>query len=49
MSIAAKPGVDAAELQRFMSELHLPMPTFRLSPEERDDVIAYLLSLKPPG
>lgn len=38
---AASPG----ELRRFMDDLHLPMPTFRLWPAERDDVVAYLISL----
>jgi mono/diheme cytochrome c family protein len=45
MTIAHKPYADRAYLSRFLSELHLPMPTFRLSAEEREDVIAYLLSL----
>jgi len=40
---AARPD----ELRRFMDELHLPMPTFRLWPGERDDVVAYLISLDP--
>jgi mono/diheme cytochrome c family protein len=34
-----------AELRRFLDELHLPMPTFRLWPQERDAVAAYLVSL----
>ncbi len=46
MAIAAKPYVDADYLRQFTSDLHLPMPTFRLSPSERADVIAYLLSLQ---
>lgn len=49
MSIAARPYADTTYLQQFMGELHLPMPTFRLSPAERDDVIAYLLSLRDSG
>jgi hypothetical protein len=43
--IAAKPYVDQAFLQGFVTELHLPMPTFCLSAEEQQDVIAYILSL----
>jgi mono/diheme cytochrome c family protein len=38
-----------AELRRFMDDLHLPMPTFRLWPAERDEVVAYLISLDPAG
>jgi mono/diheme cytochrome c family protein len=48
MSIAARPGVDGDEFRHFMAELHLPMPTYRLSAEEQDSVIRYILSLKPP-
>ena len=47
MTVAARPGVDAASLSTFLDDLHLPMPTFRLSPEERRDVTAYILSLRP--
>jgi hypothetical protein len=34
MQIAAKPYVDQAHPQGFVTELHLAMPTFRLSAEE---------------
>jgi mono/diheme cytochrome c family protein len=47
MAIAARPGVDAAYLGHFMSDLHLPMPTYRLSAAEQASVIRYILSLKP--
>jgi mono/diheme cytochrome c family protein len=46
MAIAARPGVDAAYLRHFMMDLHLPMPTYRLSAAEQDSVIRYILSLK---
>jgi mono/diheme cytochrome c family protein len=46
MAIARKPDADAAYLERFTGELHLPMPTFRLSAAERRDVVAYILTLK---
>jgi hypothetical protein len=46
IQIAAKPYIDQAFLQGFVTELHLPMPTFRLSAEEQQDVIAYILSLR---
>jgi len=47
MTIAARPGTDAEWLRRFSDELHLPMPIYRLPPEQQDLVIAYILSLKP--
>lgn len=55
MAMAARPGNDRAGLGRFLSELHgldkldlpdIPMPTDMLTPAERDDVIAYILSLR---
>ncbi len=46
MAIAARPEVDAAWLQHFLSDVHLPMPTYRLTDDERGTVIAYILSLK---
>jgi hypothetical protein len=46
MQIAPRPYVDEAYLKGFVSELHLPMRTFRLSEEERQDVIAYIVLLK---
>jgi mono/diheme cytochrome c family protein len=48
MSIAARPEIDGDELRQFMAELHLPMPTYRLSADEQNSVIRYVLSLKPP-
>jgi mono/diheme cytochrome c family protein len=45
MSIADRPGVDAASLRHFLADLHLPMPTYRLYPDEREAVIAYIMSL----
>ncbi len=49
MSIAARPEVDAYYLRRFMADLHLPMPTYRLDDRERESVIDYILSLKAPA
>ena len=49
MDIAARPATSAAALDHFLADLHLPMPTYRLSAEERRQVIAYILSLKPGG
>lgn len=47
MAIAADPAKDEAYLDRFMQELHLPMPTFRLWPTERAAMVAYIHSLAP--
>jgi hypothetical protein len=33
-------------LTNFMADLHLPMPTYRLWPDERAAVVAYIQSLK---
>ena len=46
MTIADGPDGNRERLQRFVSGLHLPMPTFRLSHDEQQDVVAYILSLK---
>ena len=47
MAIAARPEVNGAYLARFMEVQHLPMTTFRLYSDEKGDVVAYILSLKP--
>jgi mono/diheme cytochrome c family protein len=44
--IAMRPGRDHMYLTNFMADLHLPMPTYRLWPEERAAVVAYIQSLK---
>lgn len=46
MAIAADPAKDRDWLETFMAEDHLPMPTFRLYPDEQAHVIAYLESLR---
>lgn len=46
MSVAIQPGIDAKELRRFMSELHPPMPIYRLNADEQESVIRYILSLR---
>ncbi|MDX1406440.1 MAG: hypothetical protein R3192_18050 [Woeseiaceae bacterium] len=45
--IARRPGRDRAYLRSFMDEDHFPMTTFRLFDHEKDDVVEYLLSIKP--
>jgi mono/diheme cytochrome c family protein len=49
MAVAARPYADAEYLAGFMSELHVPMPIFRLSRAEKSDLVAYILSLKGSG
>lgn len=55
MEIANLPGRNADYLRRFTSEIHIvetlgdpkvPMPTALLTPESREDVIAYILSFQ---
>jgi len=45
VSIAKEPGVDAPSLSRFT--LHLPMGIYQLTTEDREDIVAYILSLRP--
>lgn len=45
MEIAQDSRKDHAWLEAFMGEEHLPMPTFRLYPDEQAHVIAYIESL----
>jgi mono/diheme cytochrome c family protein len=44
--IAAKPQTTAISLRAFLQTPHPSMPNFILAPQERDDAIAYILSLK---
>ena len=44
--IADRPGRDARYLAAFLREDHFPMTTYRLFDQERDDVVAYILSLR---
>src|SRR5438128_2526110 len=46
-ALAADPTKDAAHLRRFLDEVHPPMPTYRLFPEEKQDLLAYLAALRP--
>jgi len=43
--IVTLPGRDAVTLRAFLDEDHFPMTTYRLFPQEKDDVVAYMLSL----
>ena len=44
-AVARRPYADRAYLERFAGELHLPMPIYRLSESERQDIVAYILTL----
>lgn len=44
--LANRPENDAARLRAIMDEDHFPMTTFRLFDGEKDDVVAYLVSLR---
>lgn len=54
-ALAARPGTTADSLRAFMNEVHpvmtvgepFPMPTVVLYPAEKEDLIAYILSLAP--
>ena len=44
--LAATPGMTSAALTVTLTTPHAGMPMFILSPEQRQDIIAYILSLK---
>jgi len=46
-AIAAMPSTSAQSLGVFLKTSHARMPNLILSDPERDDVIAYILSLRP--
>lgn len=45
-AIAANPATTVTFLRRYLSAEHTYMPDFALSPQERDDLIAYIMSLR---
>jgi mono/diheme cytochrome c family protein len=45
-AIPARPGTTAASLDRYLSTGHTLMPDFSLSSQERDALVAYILSLR---
>lgn len=45
--IARHPATTALSLRVFLQSMHQNMPDFLLSDRERDDIITYILSLKP--
>jgi mono/diheme cytochrome c family protein len=44
--LAATPGMTSAALTVTLTTPHAGMPMFVLNPEQRQDIIAYILSLK---
>ncbi len=46
-AIAAMPSTTSMSLHAFLMTPHANMPNYRLSPQEIDDVVAYILSLRP--
>ena len=44
--IAARPRTTAASLDRYLSTGHTLMPDFSLGAQERDALVAYILSLR---
>ena len=47
--LAATPGMTSAALTVALTTPHVGMPMFRLSSEQREDIIAYILSLRGGG
>ena len=45
-AIAARPTTTAASLDRYLSVGHTLMPDFLLSSQERDALVAYIMSLR---
>jgi mono/diheme cytochrome c family protein len=45
-AIAATPSTSAESLDRYLSTGHTRMPDFKLSRDERNRLIAYILSLR---
>jgi mono/diheme cytochrome c family protein len=46
--IAVKPSVTEDSLRTFLKTFHSKMPNFPLKPDDIEDIVSYVLSLKPP-
>ena len=46
-TIAAVPGMTAMALRVALETSHRSMPNIMLQPDERQDIVTYILSLKP--
>ena len=49
LALATTPGMTATALTVALTTPHAGMPMFRLTAEQRDGIIAYILSLKQSG
>lgn len=49
VDVAAAPGTTAIRLRVFLRSSHIEMPNFILTEHEVDDVISYILTLRPGG
>jgi mono/diheme cytochrome c family protein len=49
LALATTPGMTATALTVALTTPHAGMPMFRLTADQRDDIIAYILSLKQSG
>jgi mono/diheme cytochrome c family protein len=47
-SVAKTPGMNGRALAAWLQTSHPTMPDFLIAQEDRDNVIAYILSLQPP-
>lgn len=47
-AVATTPGITELALRTWLQTPHPTMPNLLLKPDERDNVIAYILSLKNP-
>jgi hypothetical protein len=45
--VADDPAVTALALRSFLQTPHFDMPNIMLSPAETDDIISYILTLRP--
>ena len=45
-SVAATPGMTETALRVWLQTSHPTMPNYTLTPEERGDIVAYILSLR---
>ena len=49
LALATTPGMTSTALSVALTTPHAGMPMFRLTAEQRDSIIAYILSLKQSG
>lgn len=46
-AIAASPAGEPARMRRFLTDPHAPMPPMQLAQSEIEDLVAYVVSLRP--